>query len=85
MSAIFDDFPQVKRSVEKIQREYDQTVGAYQQLKGEMQKEFDVASIKEATKLHDEMLEQEIKMSKEYSDALKAFKEEFGDRLAQSD
>lgn len=81
MSAIFDDFHKVKRSVEKIQREYDQTVGAYQQLKSEMKKEFAISTIKEAEALHEEMQEQELKMSKEYTNAFEDFKAEFGDRL----
>ena len=85
MVAIFDDFEQFKRDVNRVQREYDQTVGAFQQMKKELKEKFNCDSIKEGSKLHEEMSEQELQMSKEYTDAFGALKEEFGDRLDRID
>lgn len=51
-----DDLPSLKRRVEKIREKKNEATGAKKRILGQIQKEFEVESIKEAKKLYTKLL-----------------------------
>jgi hypothetical protein len=73
---MLDRLEEVKRAVEQIQRDHDQSVGAYKELIKQIQIKFGCKTIKEAKALWTKLSDQERTIAKKYSLKLKQFLEE---------
>ncbi len=75
------EYSRLKEMVESHQRKADRSIGALEQLKQQLKKEFKCNSLEEAKSLLTDLAVQEQEQEKEYKEELTKFKKEYGDRL----
>lgn len=71
----------LKKKVEKLQRESDRAEGALSEIKKQLKKEFDCDSLSAAKKLLITLEKKESKAKAKFTKALESFKEEWKDLL----
>lgn len=76
-----EQFLELKRKVERYQKEQERAAGAYDQLMSELASEFGCKSLKEAKRLLAEMEKTEQEQSKLLREGLAKFEEKWGDKL----
>lgn len=79
---LLDDFQELQRKIEKLQREADKASGAVEILKQRLKDEFGCLTLKEAKNLLEQMKQEEILKAKQITAAMKAFQKEHADLLS---
>lgn len=79
--ATAQDFLDLKRDVEKAQREADRAQGAYESLMVRLKDEFDCASLKDAIKKLEELRTTEKTYKAEYDMLMEKFMAKWKDKL----
>lgn len=79
-----DDFSQLKKRIDRLQREADKAAGAAEQVLETLRKEFEVNGIEEAKKLLEVLSQQEQQAEQKYQQQLVRFEESWTVRLRES-
>ena len=74
---VLDDYPAVKRKVEKLQREADEAAGELKALRARMRKEFGVDTLKAAKELLRKLTAEEARLGADWNKALADFKSQY--------
>ena len=75
------EYSRLKEIVESHQRKADRSIGASEQLKQQLKKEFKCSSLEEAKSLLTDLGIGEAECEREYNLGMTKFKKEYGDRL----
>lgn len=81
MTIGIQEFQQLKKNADQLQREADRAEGALQQLKQKLKEEFDCSSVKQAKKMLEELAAEEAKLTEAYGEAKEKFDKKWSDRL----
>jgi predicted nucleotidyltransferase len=82
---MIDNLEQTKRTVAEIQRDFDRNEGALSEFYKQLKAKFGLKTLKEAKALYEEIVNQELAISKKYAKEFETFKEENAEVLKKYD